>query len=512
MSDEEKKINRKERRVYAKDAKEDNKILNSSSASSSSASFAFFPLRSSRFLFFFFLFLLLFFSFFIPGLSAEVPEPPPSLEEALSKLATAAPAYEPPFRSQRQIRTAIPERFLRRKKPDSDSIRPLSIPGLDHPLTQKYIRQYSTKGGLSWLWAVLDKGGPYLAFIRRETEARNLPPELVYLPVIESGFLPTAVSRSGAAGLWQFMKNSIGGYGIKITEYADERMDFWKSTQGALKKLEDNYKQLGDWALALAAYNAGLGGVQRLMKQTGISDYWILAEQGLLKPDTIGYVSKLLAVSYILSNPRQFGFTPTWPDDPRWIRVGLDHPVDLEVLAEHAGVELEMLKKGNPELRYTISPPEKGYQLKVPSRDAPAILAALERTDLPLIRYRFHTIGYGDTISALAQHYRLSVDQILAANPGTNARILHIGGKIRIPAITDVTAPYQGQNTTVSKTANGGPGELQFRGSHLVKKGETLWSIALGYAVDPQLLAAANGMDLNDTLREGRILKTPLIK
>jgi membrane-bound lytic murein transglycosylase D len=383
----------------------------------------------------------------------------------------------------------------------------LSIPGLDHPLTQKYIRQYSTKGGLSWLQAVRDKGGPYMAVRRREAEARNLPPELVYLPVIESGFLPTAVSRSGAVGLWQFMRNSIGGYGMGITDYADERMDFWKSTQGALKKLEDNYKQLGDWALALAAYNAGLGGVQRLIKQSGIRNYWTLAERGLLKTDTISYVPKLLAVSHIVSNPRQFGFTPHWPDDPQWTRISLDHSVDLELLAEHAGVDRALLKQGNPELRYTVTPPEKGYQLKVPEAEAPAILAALERTDLPLIRYRFHTIGYGDTLSALAQHYRLSVAQLLAANPGTDARFLQIGGKLRIPAITDVTGPYQPRPIAGS----GGSG-LSFEGSHLVKRGETIWSIALGYAVDPQLLAEVNGMDLNDTLREGRILKTPLKK
>jgi membrane-bound lytic murein transglycosylase D len=349
-----------------------------------------------------------------------------------------------------------------------------------------------------------------MAFIHREVRERNLPPELAYLPVIESGFLPTAVSRSGAVGLWQFMLNSIDGYDIRITDYADERKDFWKSTQGALKKLGDNYKQLGDWALALAAYNAGLGGIQRLMKQTGVRDYWTLAERGLLKPDTTGYVPKLLAVYYILSNPRQYGFTPPWPDDPKWTRISLDHSVDLDLLAEQTGVDKTILKQGNPELRYTITPPGKGYQIKVPAADAPAIRMALERTDLPLIRYRFHTVGYGDTLSALAQQYRLSIDQLLAANPGTDARFLQIGGKLRIPAgpssaITDVGS-YQSRNTNPGFE---GPG---FAGTHLVKRGETLWSIALAYSVDPQVLAEVNGMGLNDVLREGKILNTPIIK
>jgi membrane-bound lytic murein transglycosylase D len=352
----------------------------------------------------------------------------------------------------------------------------------------------------------MDRGGPYLGFIFREVRERNLPPELAYLPVIESGFLATAVSRAGAAGLWQFMRNSISGYGMRITDYADDRMDFWKSTQGALKKLEDNYKHLGDWPLALAAYNTGLGGVDRLIRQTGIRDYWLLAERRLLKTETIHYVPKLLAVSYILSNPRQFGFRPSWPEDPQWTRISLDRSVDLELLAEYAGVDRDMLKKGNPELRYTITPPVKDYQLKVPQAQAPAVLTALEQKDLSLIRYHFHTIAYGDTLSALARHYRLSVDQILAANPGTEPRFLQIGGKLRIPAITGAE-PYE--RRPAAGSGNAGPA---FGGTHLVKRGETLWSIALAYAVDPQILAEANGMSLNDVLREGRVLKTPIIR
>jgi membrane-bound lytic murein transglycosylase D len=352
----------------------------------------------------------------------------------------------------------------------------------------------------------MNRGGPYLGFIFREVRERNLPPELAYLPVIESGFLTTAVSRTGAAGLWQFMRNSIRGYGMGITDYADERMDFWKSTQGALQKLEDNYKQLGDWPLALAAYNTGLGGLSRLMRQTGIGDYWLLAERKLLKTETIQYVPKLLAVSHILSNPRRFGLRPSWPEDPQWTRISLDRPVDLDLLAEYAGLDRDMLKKGNPELRYTITPPVPGYQLKVPQAQVPAIRTVLEQRDLPLIRYYIHTIAYGDTLSALAQRYRLSVDQLLAANPGTEPRLLPLGGKLRIPAITGA-GPYEPPPVTGS----GNPGPV-FEGTHLVKQGETLWSIALAYAVDPQVLAEANGMGLDDVLREGSVLKTPIIK
>jgi membrane-bound lytic murein transglycosylase D len=387
----------------------------------------------------------------------------------------------------------------------------MSIAGLDRSLTQRYLRQYSGNAGLAYLSKAMERGGPYLAFIRQEAEARKMPPELVYLPVIESGFLPTAVSRSGAAGLWQFMRNSIGGYGMGITEYVDERMDFWKSTQSALKKLEDNYKLLGDWPLALAAYNAGLGAVTRLIRQTGIRDYWTLAERRLLKTETIHYVPKLLAVSHILSHPRQYGLSPSWPEDPEWTRIRADYSVDLELLAEYAGVDKDLLKKGNSELRHGITPPTGDYHIKAPQADAPALLATLENKDLPLIRYHIHTIAYGDTLSALALRYSVAVEQILEANPGTEARFLHIGRKLRIPALAGNTAPPPAPAAPDLGTALADSGPA-FAGSHMVKRGETLWSIARLYQVDPRVLAAANGMGLNYILREGRILKTPIQK
>jgi membrane-bound lytic murein transglycosylase D len=378
-----------------------------------------------------------------------------------------------------------------------------AVPGLEHPLTQRYIRQYTSPGGLSWLNQVMSRGEPYLAFIRREIEARGLPPELLYLPVIESAFLSTAKSTSGAAGLWQFMKNSISPFDMKVTEWMDERLDFWKSTQGALRKLEDNYRQLGDWPLALAAYNAGLGAVRQIIKRTGVKDYWELAEKKHFKTETIHYVPKLLAVAAVASDPRRYGLDLLWPGDPQWTRVPVERQADLDILAEAAGIDRESLKAANRELHYGITPPEGGYFLKVGAADEPALREALARTDLALIRYHFHTVQYGDTLSELAEHYGVSVAQINNANPGMKERYLQIGSRIRIPAVRNA-APY--------KKAGLREADIPlFEGNHLVKQGETLWSIALAYDVDPEVLAAANGIALEDTLRVGRSLKTPIV-
>ncbi|MDR1300997.1 MAG: LysM peptidoglycan-binding domain-containing protein [Treponema sp.] len=374
------------------------------------------------------------------------------------------------------------------------------IPGLEQSLTQQYISRYSSPEGLEWLNAIMRRGSPYLAFIRREIEARNLPSELIYLPVIESAYISSAVSRTGATGLWQFMTNSIAPYNIKITEWVDERMDFWKSTRGALSKLEENYLQLGDWALALAAYNTGLGSLTRSIKKTGVKDYWALSASKELPLETIHFVPKLLAISYIMSNPRYFGVEPVWPQDPEWTRVKVGRTVDLGLLALAAEVDHDELKRANRELLFNVTPPDADYHLKVRAADVAAISAVLERRDFALIKYYFHTIASGDTLSALALQYGISVDHILNANPGTQAKYLKIGSRLLIPAFKDL------QGSLSSTTIGFG----QFEGKHLVKSGETLWSIARSYNITPEALAHANGMGLSDILYEGKHLKTPI--
>jgi membrane-bound lytic murein transglycosylase D len=424
---------------------------------------------------------------------ALFPSVPGAAEPDPVNPAGALPKVERPLR---QNRYAVPPRFIPHRAPDVS----LTISGLEQPLTMRFIAQYSSPGGIAWLNTVMERGAPYLAFIRREIEERNLPRELLYLPVIESAYFPRAISRSGAAGLWQFMKNSIAPFDIRVTDWMDERMDFWKSTIGALRKLEDNYRRFGDWPLALAAYNAGAGAVARAIRTAETNDYWVLSEKKYLKNETIQYVPKFLAVAHILSHPRRFGLTVTWPEDPQWTRIPVGRAVDLELLAEYAEINGGELKQANQELYYAVTPPDPSYHIKVRSGDAPAVAAVLERTDLVFIKYYFHTIQSGDTLSALSRHYGVSVDQIVSSNPGTQARYLKIGQRLRIPALKEV-GPYPQQPRGA---------DPPFSGSHLVKRGESLWSIALAYHVDPQVLAEANNMGLNDTLREGRTLKTPI--
>jgi len=385
----------------------------------------------------------------------------------------------------------------------------LTQEALDKPLTQQYIKRYTNPSGILWLNSIIKNSGMYLPYVREEIEKYGLPPELIYLPFIESGYLATARSKSGATGLWQFMMNSVPA-GMKVNDMVDERRDFRKSTTAALQKLAENYRILGDWSLALAAYNAGLGGVSRAVKNGKTNDYWLLCEKKQLKNETIQYLPRFLAVAYILSNPRKFGLD-YWPQSVEWTVIKPERQASLDLIATETGADHKLLRFLNAELLYGITPADGAYELKVPVQQANMIAAILEREDVKLLRYYYHKVQYGDTLSALSRHYGVSINLIEQHNRGIAGRYLKIGETIIIPAFKDTTPYIANPQSAPSAPADLSAG-LAFSGTHIVSKGDTLWSIALYYKVDPLVLARANNMGLNEILSIGKVLKVPIIE
>ena len=370
---------------------------------------------------------------------------------------------------------------------------------LEQELTRQFIAQYSSPHGIATLNAVLARGSIYLPFIREEVEKRGLPPELVYLPIIESGFQIMARSRSGAMGLWQFMMNSIGPYNMRVTEYIDERRDFIKSTRGALQKLEDEYNRLGCWELTLAAYNGGINGLLRTIQRTGIRDYWELGRRRELRAETINFVPRLLGAVYVVSQPRRFGIN-VWQEKFEWEAIPLPRQVSVDMIAEETGINRDLLRRLNAELIHGISPRDTGYRLKVPLANLEQINILLQRDDLPLIRYYYHVVRQGDTIWSMSRHYGVSLSMIELHNPGIAGRYLRIGETVVIPALSEIAPPAR--QTSVQG----------FNGTHVVQRGETLWSLSRFYGVDAAALAEANGMQLNQILHEGRTLRVPILE
>ena len=408
-------------------------------------------------------------------------------------------------RPQRTIRSDTPPSNLH--SPLSTISYPLLTPeDLDRPLTVQYITRYSNAAGIEWINSIIRNGNIYLPFIQEEISRRGLPQELAFLPFIESGYVGTARSTSGAVGLWQFMMNSIGSL-MKVNDLVDERRDFRKSTVAALQKLEENYRVLGNWPMALAAYNAGLGAAKQAVQRTKSDNYWVICDKKGFKNETVQYVPKFLAVSYILSNPRKYN-VDYWPETVEWTAIKPGKQVSLEVIVSETKTDRNLLYRLNQELLYGITPHDKNYELVVPSAHADIIAGIFEREDLKLIQYYRYQIKYGDTLSVLAQHYGVSMDLIEQYNPGIKSRYLKIGETVIIPAFRQVN-PYTGPALPLAAAGAAGNG---FTGTHTITKGDTLWSVAIRYRVDPAVLARENNMELNGILSIGKVLKVPIIE
>jgi len=372
---------------------------------------------------------------------------------------------------------------------------------------ESFRASYLSPDGKKWLEAVMRRARPYIAYISERLRYYNLPEELAFLPVVESEYSPKAVSKSGAAGLWQFMRNSIAGYGIRIDDWVDERRDFMKSSDGALRKLADNYAEFGDWDLAVAAFNAGDGAVARALvraRKEGIvaPNYWDLRARGLLPAETASYVPKFLAIASILSYPGRNGLSLSWDSPPEWEAIEPGRPVDLAILAKAAGIDLGVLRQANPELRYGVTPPSASYRLKVPADDAGSVKAVLDDKSLALVRYYLHTVRSGDTLSALSRDYGAPIPTILQSNPGMRANLLRIGQVIVVPALRNAPPPPPPPPPKDN---------LDFSGSYTVVKGDTLWSISLRYDIQPEVLAERNGLGIDSVIREGMTLRVPIV-
>ena len=431
---------------------------------------------------------------------------------AASGLWAQAGVFPPPVPESRPQRTKVPDgrgaaEFRASANPSflaSYSSSLLTPENLNQPLTQHYIQRYSSSGGISWINSIIANGALYFPYIKAEIAQRGLPPEIVYLPFIESGYIGTARSSSGAMGIWQFMMNSIGS--LQVNDLVDERRDFRKATVAALLKLEENYRAVGNWPMALAAYNAGLGAVNRSIKKAGSNDYWVLSGKGEFKVETTHYVPKFLAVSYILSKPRQFNLN-YWPATTEWAAIRPERQVSLDIIAAETGTDRFLLRQLNHELLHGITPPDQGYELKVPLSQAELIAGIIQKEDVRLLRYYRYQIKYGDTLSVLSRHYGVPLNMIEQYNPGILNRYLKIGETIVIPAFRDL-APYTSTATApVEQPARG-----NFGGTHVISEGDTLWSLGIRYRIDPVALAQANDMDLNQILSIGKSLKVPIIE
>ncbi|MDH4231097.1 MAG: transglycosylase SLT domain-containing protein [Nitrospirota bacterium] len=284
------------------------------------------------------------------------------------------------------------------------------------------------------LW--LSRSGKYLDMMKEILRQKDVPENIVFLSLIESGFSPNAYSVAHAAGPWQFIASTARRYGLEIDWWKDERRDPVKSTSAAADYLKDLHNMFGSWNLAMAAYNAGEGKILRAMKRSNADNYWALLGTRHIKTETKEYVPRFIAASLIATNPQEFGFDDIEYHEPlSFDVVELSSPLDLSVAAECAGTTLEEIKRLNPELRRWCTPPDvPSYTLRIPEGTKEYFSAALalipENERFTIDRY---TVRKGDTFARIAKRTGIPVSVILSLNTAEKIMPLKSGSEIYLP-------------------------------------------------------------------------------
>lgn len=317
-----------------------------------------------------------------------------------------------------------------------------------HPRVDSFVTRFQTslRGFFS---DALSRSGRYVPRMSSILQKEGLPQQLAYLPLIESGFRPHAVSRKGAVGPWQLIPGTGRRYGLRIDDYVDERRDPVKSTQAAARYLKDLHDMFGDWHLSLAAYNTGENNISRILDLGRADDFWEMSDRGYLYRETCDFVPEFLAALQIAETPEAYGFETPNEEPLRYDLVKVDRSLSLSTVAQLSGASTNEIKELNPALHRGVIPPN-GYAVRLPKGSKQTFeiaYASMDRSVQPRSperghrRYR-HRVRRGETVASIAEEHQVPVTSLLRVNHIRNPRNLQAGRSLRLPlAASEHDAP-----------------------------------------------------------------------
>ncbi|MCF6365084.1 MAG: transglycosylase SLT domain-containing protein [Bacteroidales bacterium] len=404
----------------------------------------------------------------------------------------------------------------------------------------------------------------YLPFFEQVFDKYDLPLELKYMSIIESGLNPRARSRSGAVGLWQFMYPTGKMYGLEINSYVDERMDILKSTDAAARYLRDMYKIFGDWTLSIAAYNSGAGNVKKAIRRSGgKTNFWEIYPY--LPKETRGYIPAYIAALYTTNYYAEHNIVPKKIDMTIVTdTVMINKKLHLKQVSEFLKIDFDELTLLNPQYKKQIIPGHyKAYPLRLPFDKVSDFLTSEDeiykykdslyltdqvtiiepsKDDRPYKNYSynytppskkgkkklFYTIKAGDTYSNIAEWYDVSSRDLQYWN-GIKSNKLQIGQKIEVWVNASKFSHYQKVNsmsrkkkdeTNIPSNSNSNSKVKKTftkpdKSKHItykIKSGDNLWTIAKKYpGVSADNIKKINGFTDGD-LRSLKIGQEIIIK
>jgi len=348
----------------------------------------------------------------------------------------------------------------------------------------QYLSFFTTARGRTIAEHGLDRAGRYNQMIRRVLKEEGVPQDLIYLAQAESAFLPQAVSRAGARGIWQFMPFRGQEYDLDRTYYVDERSDPEKSTRAAAHHMRDLYHMFGDWYLVMAAYNSGPMNVVKAIERTGYADFWELQKRNALPKQTRNYVPIIIAMTLVAKDPALYGVQVAPEKPPQVDVVKPGHAVDLRLVADATSADLDDLHLLNPVLLRTVTPNDPQFELNLPAGTAKQFQDNIRQVPVEKwTSWRLHPVGNGETLAEVARHYRVTLAALESAN--------HLPAHASVPAGLLLNVP----------TAPPAVRLVRYR----VQRGDTLAGIADRFDVTVAQLKHWNSIQGNSVPRGSRL-------
>ena len=420
-----------------------------------------------------------------------------------------------------KLTSSIPDSVYIRRLKEMNSF--ITLPYND--IVRGYLIHYSEKMK-SGMKRIIGLSSYYMPIFQETFDRHGLPEELKAMAIIESALNPTAVSRAGAKGMWQFMYNTAKLYGLHIDSFVDERLDPVKSADAAARYLKDAYKIFGDWNLAIASYNCGAGNVQKAIKRAGSRQFWDIWP--FLPRETRGYVPAFVGALYALKYHKEHGIEAlAVPMPAHTDTFKIRKMVHLKQVSELTGAPLEELQSLNPQYRHNIIPGnDREYILRIPYKFTDAFIAhedSLHRhkdsiyfNPLTIKKIKdggdgqriVYKVKSGDYLGKIATRYRVTVTQIKKWN-GLKSNNISIGQRLviysgRAGAVASSSSSGSSSGPKVN-TAAAAKGHTLYK----VKEGDSFYLIAKNYpGVSAQNIMDYNGLS-SSSLRPGITIKIP---
>lgn len=377
---------------------------------------------------------------------------------------------------------------------------------IDEPSVRAFVDFYLREGKPSVnIW--MRRMALYAPMIKETLASEGLPPELIYMVMIESGFLPQALSPKLAHGQWQLLKETAKLHGLRIDAHRDERRDPVRATRAAARYLKQLKEQFGSWPLAIAAYNAGPGRIESAIDAKNTNDAWLLIAQRALYEETRQYVPKIYAVALLCEHPQLFGLEGIVQPEPlAFETVELGEAMLLSTIAKTIDGSVEELKLLNPELERPATP--KGYTLRVPKGQAQALLARLHQLspDQPS-SMGTHVVRFGERVEDLAAHYGISAAVLRSVNGLEPWQRLKRAQRLIIPLHLKGTWKPTRQRTRAQITALSFNYKARVRRFYRVQAEDSLALISEGFQISLGDLLMWNDLDPQSRLKEGMIIQ-----